>query len=229
MKNPVSKKQKAESGNSTPASCLLPPARHSGFTLVEALVAIAILTLSVAGPLTTASRAIVAAQNTSNQLTATYLAQEGLEEVRAMRDDAYLYEYSINPTNAEGPAGLGWSDFISGDSTHYGINSLCAGSYCQLDPTQSIGYPVGIGPNLGNSLTPCSSGGCATLNLLNSGGSNGYYQYTTQPAGSATSFTRTINVMNISPTDELIISYVSWQFHGSPYWVTATDHLTPWQ
>ena len=61
-----------------------------GFTLIETMVAVTILTLAVAGPLMTASRAIVAAQSARDQLTASYLAQEGIEYVRAMRDNEYL-------------------------------------------------------------------------------------------------------------------------------------------
>ncbi|MDE1919730.1 MAG: prepilin-type N-terminal cleavage/methylation domain-containing protein, partial [Patescibacteria group bacterium] len=48
-----------------------------GFTLIEAMVAVTIVTLAVAGPLFTAGRAIIAAQISREQLTASYLAQEG--------------------------------------------------------------------------------------------------------------------------------------------------------
>ncbi len=226
MKNSASRKQKAASRDSTPASCLLPPARSSGFTLIEALVAIAILTISVAGPLVTASRAIVAAQNTSNQLTATYLAQEGIEDVRAMRDDAYLYEYSL-PGNSGNASALGWSDFASvGTSPNYGIEKWCTASYCSLDPIQSIGYFRGKIPNNGSSL----SSGNVPLYLTNISGAD--YLYTTQSAlgGAQTPFTRVINIMHVSSTDELVISSVTWSFHGvNNYSVTMTDHLTPWQ
>ena len=49
-----------------------------GFTLIETLIAITILTLAIAGPMVTASRSIVAAQTARDQLTASYLAQEGM-------------------------------------------------------------------------------------------------------------------------------------------------------
>ena len=61
-----------------------------GFTLIETMVAISILTFAMAGPLFTASRAIVAAQTARDQLTATYLAQEAIEQVRFMRDTNVL-------------------------------------------------------------------------------------------------------------------------------------------
>jgi len=57
-----------------------------GFTLIETLIAVTILTFAVSGPLYTAGRALVAAEIARDQLVASYLAQEGVESVRAMRD-----------------------------------------------------------------------------------------------------------------------------------------------
>ena len=51
--------------------------KTAGFTLIEALVAVAILALAVAGPLYAANRALVAAGIARDRLTASYLAQEG--------------------------------------------------------------------------------------------------------------------------------------------------------
>ena len=96
-----------------------PPA---GFTLVESMVAVTILTLAVAGPLFTAGRAIVAAQTARDQLTASYLAQEGVEYVRALRDDEYLASYP--------DASAAWDDF-------YGSVDEChASETCKLGPIQ---------------------------------------------------------------------------------------------
>ena len=66
---------------------------NKGFTLVESMIAVTILTFAVAGPLYTASRAFVAAEIARDKLTASYLAQEGVEYVRAMRDNEYLSAY----------------------------------------------------------------------------------------------------------------------------------------
>ncbi|MDP2651914.1 MAG: prepilin-type N-terminal cleavage/methylation domain-containing protein, partial [bacterium] len=66
-----------------------------GFTLIETMVAITILTLAISGSFFTANSAIVAAETASDQLTASYLAQEGIEYVRLMRDNEYLAAYSV--------------------------------------------------------------------------------------------------------------------------------------
>jgi len=173
----VSRKQKAESRNSNPAYCLLPAstgsklrllptASNTGFTLVETLVAITILSLAVTGSFFTANNALVAAATSRDRLTASYLAQEGIEQVRKLRDDAYLDAYRRGATDA-------WANFLASP----GVGT--------------ISYPA--------------------------------------PALGSNSFTRTIQVIAISATDEKIVSRVTWSYHGTNYAVTITDHLTPWQ
>jgi Tfp pilus assembly protein PilV len=57
-----------------------------GFTLIETLVAISVLILSLTGPLSIASNALKSAYYARDEVIASYLAQEGLEYVRAVRD-----------------------------------------------------------------------------------------------------------------------------------------------
>lgn len=58
----------------------------SGFTLIETLMAIFILTLAIAGPLTIASKGLGAALTAKEQTTAFYLAQDAIEFIRYQRD-----------------------------------------------------------------------------------------------------------------------------------------------
>lgn len=57
-----------------------------GFTLVETFVAIVILMIAVTGPMTLFSNSISDGVYAKNQVTASYLAQEGLELVINLRD-----------------------------------------------------------------------------------------------------------------------------------------------
>lgn len=185
-----------------------------GFTLVETMIAVTILALAIAGPLYTASRSVIAAQNASAQLTATYLAQEGIEYVRMMRDNEYLAV--SNQPNASVQA---WSNFLSSPDAASIVS--CRATTCTLDPSR----PMGTGS--GFSLQPCSLSGspypvCAPLNL-----SNGIY--TQQSLGTPTIFTRTIQAVDASSQVESISSIVSWTYHGTVYSVSAADQLTPWQ
>ena len=63
---------------------------NRAFTLVETLVAITVLMIAVAWPLTIANRALRAALNARDEVVANYLAQDALEMVKNIRDNNYL-------------------------------------------------------------------------------------------------------------------------------------------
>ena len=71
---------------------------QSGFSLVEVLVAITILLIVVTGPMTIMSRANNSTAFATEQATAFFLAQEGLELAQKGRDDLLLryWERQIN-------------------------------------------------------------------------------------------------------------------------------------
>ncbi|KKW43295.1 MAG: hypothetical protein UY97_C0002G0006 [Parcubacteria group bacterium GW2011_GWB1_57_6] len=181
----------------------------TGFTLIETMVAVTIITLAVAGPLFAANRAFVAARIARDQLTASHLAQEGIEYVRAMRDNEYLAAYRAGGPNISSTA---WDNFIAG------IESVCLSpSRCTLDPVlRAMGYGAGF------AVAPYS--GNAPLYLA-----NGLYTQQNLAGGVRTVFTRTIEVSRVSASDERIVSMTSWNYHGTAYSVTTTAHLSPWQ
>jgi prepilin-type N-terminal cleavage/methylation domain-containing protein len=181
---------------------------HRGFTLIETLVAVTILTLSVVGPLFSASRALVATQISRDHLTASYLAQEGIEYVRMMRDNAYLNAYHFPPASPATISSAAWADFTGG-SAAWSITP-CVASACLLDPLVAA-----------NNLVPCSGASCVPIHLSS--------RYTYSGFGTVQPFTRTIQAFAVSATEEDIVSTVSWNFHNTPYTVTITDHLTSWQ
>ena len=61
-----------------------------GFTLIETFVAIAVLLISLVGPLSIAAQSLRSAYYARDQITAFYLAQEAIEYVRAKRDQNYF-------------------------------------------------------------------------------------------------------------------------------------------
>jgi prepilin-type N-terminal cleavage/methylation domain-containing protein len=65
-------------------------AQHSGFTLIETLVAISLLSIAIVGPMTLTSQSLSGAFFARDQVTAYNLAQEGLEAIRAIRDDQII-------------------------------------------------------------------------------------------------------------------------------------------
>lgn len=176
-----------------------------GFTLIETMIAVSILALATAGPLYAASRSLIAAQNSRDRLTASYLAQEGIEYIRSIRDNDYLIAYKANSQNAHDNS---WNNFRS-------TMSLCLASSadaCTIDVTTNNG-----------TLASCPTAStCPPLQLDSS------KRYNHQ-SGVNSIFTRTIQVSEITATEEKIISTVSWRSRGIPFSVTITDHLTQWQ
>lgn len=186
---------------------------HAAFTLIETMVAITIITFAVAGPLFTASRAIDAAQLSRYQLTASYLAQEATEYVRAMRDDEYLAAYNAGDGNISQTA---WVNFLTGSDP--ASITRCSAMTCTLDPTANMGTGSGF------ALNTCTGSACTPLYL-----GQGVYTQNNNFGAIQTPYIRTLQVTSVSPTEEKVVATVSWVFHGTNYSVVTTDHLTPWQ
>jgi prepilin-type N-terminal cleavage/methylation domain-containing protein len=72
---------------------------QNGFTLIETLVAISIFVASVTVLLVVTGGGIKDVNSAQNKLTATYLAQEGAELVRASRDTYFMEEFARQTLN----------------------------------------------------------------------------------------------------------------------------------
>lgn len=211
-----------------PVSCHL----SAGFTLLETLVAVAILALAVAGPLYSANRAVVAAQIANERLTASYLAQEGVEYIRAMRDHEYLSAFSFGGSTISLDA---WNNFLNGGPSVVGSVLSCRNQTCLLDPSS----PMGTGGS-GHALQQCSGTGCTILYVRSGPSDEGLYT-TSSGSANATPYTRTVEVDDISgvqtvsygatslPANVLVVSKVSWKDRGVSYTISITDVLAPWQ
>ncbi|KKR70692.1 MAG: putative membrane protein [Candidatus Nomurabacteria bacterium GW2011_GWB1_40_7] len=74
-----------------------------GFTLIETLVAISIFTMSILAMFSVLAQSISDTGYAKKKMTATYLAQEGIEYARNLRDNAVL-------------SGAGWDSFNVDDT-----------------------------------------------------------------------------------------------------------------
>ncbi|MDP3996837.1 MAG: prepilin-type N-terminal cleavage/methylation domain-containing protein [bacterium] len=61
--------------------------KKRGFSLIETIVAVAVLALSVTGPLVVAEKGLTGAREAKNQMISSYLAQDALEFVKAVRNE----------------------------------------------------------------------------------------------------------------------------------------------
>lgn len=66
----------------------------SGFTLVEALVAISILMIAIASPMTLAQKGLSTATLSKDQMIASFLAQDAIEAVKNIRDQIAISQTS---------------------------------------------------------------------------------------------------------------------------------------
>ena len=96
-----------------------------GFTLIETLVAITVLTMIIIGPLSLAAKSIGASLLSQNQITAFYLGQEALEYIINVKDNNFLQ-------------GLDWLN---------GLNNCLGADGCYVDiPRNTINACVGTCP-----------------------------------------------------------------------------------
>ena len=77
-----------------------------GFTIIEVVVALFILSLGAGAVFALIQNSAPAAANTALQLEASYLVQEGMEIVRSMRDSNFL--------RIHGGLGGAWTDGLTG-------------------------------------------------------------------------------------------------------------------
>lgn len=171
----------------------------SGFTLVETLIAITVLTLSIVGPFQIVQGVLNSAYNARDQLIAAGLAQEGMEYVREIRDSNYLI-------NARG-GNVAW---MNGFGT-VGGNPDCYTHGCKVDPQARIIADCGAVDCTGSPLTL----------------HNASFRYNHQNSGLPTKFTRTVKLTTISTTEVLVTVTVTWENHGSKS-VVLTEYFRNW-
>ncbi len=191
--------------------------RNSGFTLVEALVAISIFTTSILGLISIYSKGISDAGYAKRKIVATYLAQEGVEYVRNMRDTYVLYD-ATSRSNGWG-GGSGFQNKL--------LSASCASvNGCYFDP-QNLSYSSNNQPMASLSVTACG-GACPSLlyydpNAYVNG--TGVYWY---GVGSPSGFIRKILVTQVGTNQMKISSMVSWTQGSGSYNVTLSETLYNW-
>lgn len=172
------------------------------FTLVETMVAVAIVAISIVGPLYSVQKAVVTSYVSRDRLIASSLAQEGVEYVQAIRDNNFLYNLANPSTPRSWLYGL--------DGAGGSVNCFTA-SGCRLDPTQ-------------NNVTACS-GACSPLNVSSTGV---YNHLAVSGSNVATRFTRKVTFTTISTNEVRVTVTVTWTTSLVPYTVTVTENLQNW-
>lgn len=183
--------------------------KNSGFTLVETLVAIAIFTMSILALISILASGISNTNYAKEKMTASYLAQEGIEYMRNMRDTYVLY-------NAAG-AQAGWDAF----NTKL-VNSSCTLSSGCLFSDQNMDYNSHSQQMATVQVLFSCGSPCSPLKYDSSTGKYGY------ASGVASSFTRKITATAVDANQIKVSSTVSWTQGSGIYQTTFSENLFNW-
>lgn len=163
--------------------------KKTGFTLVETLVAISILTLSILGTFTAVQNGLATSSFARDQVTAFYLIQEAMEYVRNIRDDNGLTTlYALENGGSSVPWLTGMSN-VAGDPCYFGKT-------CVIDS------PL-------KQMTSCS-GGFGTCSFISQNTSTKLYGYSTGGSWALTKFKREIQFEQITSQEIVVTVRVSW-------------------
>lgn len=176
------------------------------FTLVETMVAIAIIAISIVGPLYALEKGVIASYAARDKLAASALAQEGVEYVHGIRDSNYLYNLGapIVPRS--------WLYGLDGTGGPNCVN----GGACVIDA---------ITPT--NTVTACSSPStCPPLRLS----AAGVYTQASNGSNVASKFTRTVALTSVgSDGREMKVTVtVKWKTGLVNYSVSVSENLQNW-
>ncbi len=189
-----------------------PREREQGFTIVEVLISLTIFSIAVAGVITVAAQGGLSVNTAKDKLTASYLADEGVELMRALRDTGVV---SL-PVGSETE---GWNNFLS-------TTAGCASDApCDIDGTNgSGGSTPGPFPTAANLFT-CPIAGCP----LYYDPGTGYYGHT-WTGGGTPPFPRFYRKSTVSGTgDEATITVtVTWKEGVATQSLTETENVFNW-
>ena len=109
-----------------------------GFTIIELIISIFILTVAVVGIFSIFSMMVILTADAADKLTATYLAQEGLEIVSNMRDSNWL-NMDACAANTSCTSTYNWDDGLDcarpiGCQGDYKTGTLVSGANTTLAP-----------------------------------------------------------------------------------------------
>ncbi|HVY35834.1 MAG TPA: prepilin-type N-terminal cleavage/methylation domain-containing protein [Candidatus Paceibacterota bacterium] len=188
---------------------------RGGFTLIETVVAILILSLSIGALLTLTAGGFFSVRYARNQIVADNLVQESLEYIRNSRDSAKL-------------AGTPWATWlgtlnVNASGVSQGVSPLTSGCYsaqgCIVDPYASV-------------LVKACSGTCPYVAFYSN---QSFYGYAgaSYPFGVAssvpTTYVRKITAQLSDSNNQLTITAsITWLNGTSPKTVTQSLLLTNW-
>lgn len=160
---------------------------NRGFTLIETLIAVLLLAMSIAGPLTIASKGLTATMVSKDQFIGFYLAQDAIEQVRFLRDTSCLS--------------------TPGDSTGCPVSAWLQGlNNCLVSVNPDGCYLDSLATNP-SSPVACTGGVCETMRY---DAANHVFNYNQAVPLTPQRFIRTIKITNTTADEAVITVEVNW-------------------
>jgi len=176
-----------------------------GFTLVEVMFAVFILTFTIVGLMTVVSNSLFAARYARDEITANYLLQEVVDYIRNDRDSSVFLK------SAEGSSDTLWASFY----TKYNLCREGSGSGCILDVSKG-------------EIKSCTETNCY-LYYDSSAQNKSFYNYNSND-GKKTKFRRQIIVSQGGSSDEITVYVkVMWKNGNKDKSIDLQTSLLRWQ
>ncbi|MBU0611911.1 prepilin-type N-terminal cleavage/methylation domain-containing protein [Patescibacteria group bacterium] len=180
--------------------------KNKGFTLVETLVAVSIFSISILSIMVVLGQGVSDANYAKRKMIASYLAQEGIEYMRNMRDT-----FALSPLTTSSEA---WGEF----KNKLILASCDNGSGCYFDSQGLAGSSI-----TEIALNACQEAKCDRLKYDPIAG----YNYI---SGGDSGFSRKIQAEAVLGSDNeiKILSTVYWNQGSGDYSITLSENLYNW-
>ncbi len=172
---------------------------NTGFTLIETMIAVFILTAALSGFFALIAGSLFSARYSRNEVTATYLAQEAIDAIRNDRD-------TIAFQNNDPVTGGGWDLFENKYRQGGCFEPFNSKGGCYIEPADVLSVP-----KICNVVSSFGNTNCPILNYDETGSGNDFYTYRT--VGIPSNFKRQV-LMSVNPKrpDEIDVKVtVEWQ------------------
>lgn len=186
-----------------------------GFTLIEALIAIFILTVSVSSMLGVTASSANSARYANNEITANYLLQEAVDYIKNNRDTIAFQKREV--------LGYGWTQFLN--KYGYQGNTRCFSAY-GCDIKMEYFNPATL--SLSEIMSCDSSSGCNALYYNDDEGTALFYSHNPD-LGFESRFKRKIVMKSIDNDQVKITVTVDWMNGNLPKTQTLVAYLLNWQ
>lgn len=173
----------------------------NGFTLVETLAAVTILSIAIVGPIHLIGNSIHKIYYARDQVVAISLAQEGIEMVRQVRD----------------------SNMLSGGPWDTGISN---GTYT-IDAGRFVSVAL---PATSNFIIPCVGCTTPQpvfidMSAVGANSTNGLYRQSVSGPTSLTQFSRIVTIEPVTSDEIKVSSKVEWKTGGETGTINISEYL----